>query len=72
MTFLIWYLHVCISLTLNDVGDHESSAGVITDETSAGKVTFNLQGKQIPRERQIERDRFRVTWEKEREGKVRK
>lgn len=39
------------------MGDHESSAGVVTDETTAGQVAFNLQGKQIPRERTTERQR---------------
>lgn len=65
-------VHVCVAPTLNDVGDHESSAGVVTDEMTAGKVTFYLQGKQIPGERQTETDRFRVTWKRERERKVRK
>lgn len=41
----------CFALTLNDVGDHESSTGVVTDEMTTGQVTFNLQGKQIPKER---------------------
>lgn len=51
---------VCAALTLNDVGDHESSAGVVTDETTAGEVAFYLQGKQIPgeRNREIERQRY--------------
>lgn len=35
-------------LRLNDVGDHESSAGVVTDETTTGQIAFNLQSKQIP------------------------
>lgn len=42
---------MCYALTLNDVGDHESSAGVVTDEMTACQVVFNLQGKQIPRDR---------------------
>lgn len=33
------------------MGNHESSAGVVTDETTAGQVTLNLQGKQIPAEK---------------------
>lgn len=32
-------------LTLNDVGDHEGGAGVITNETTTSQVVFNLQGK---------------------------
>lgn len=40
----------CVALTLNDVGDHESSAGVVTDETTTGQVAFDLQGKQVPGE----------------------
>ena len=37
-----------VRLTLNDVGDHESSAGVVTDEATAGQVAFDLQSEQIP------------------------
>ncbi len=39
------------------MGDHESSAGVVTDETTTGQIAFNLQSKQIPAERQTERER---------------
>ena len=55
---------MCLALTLNDVGDHESSAGVVTDETTTGQVAFNLQGEQIPGERKTERDRFRDKWKR--------
>lgn len=47
---------MCVALTLDDVGDHESSAGVVTDETTAGQIAFYLQGKQIPKDRERIKD----------------
>lgn len=44
-----------MALTLNDVGHHEGGAGVVADETTAGQIAFNLQGKQIPGEETTER-----------------
>lgn len=43
------------ALTLDDVGDHESGTGVVADEATAGEVTFNLQGEQIPGVRRREK-----------------
>lgn len=44
---------LCV-LTLNDVRHHESGAGVVADEATAGQVVFYLQRKQIPgKERQM-------------------
>lgn len=34
-------------LTLDDVRDHERGTGVVADETTAGQVVFDLQGKQV-------------------------
>lgn len=34
-----------VTLTLNDVGDHEGGAGVVADEMAASQVVFDLQGK---------------------------
>lgn len=34
-----------VTLTLNDVGDHEGGAGVVADETATSQVVFDLQGK---------------------------
>lgn len=36
---------VRVTLTLNNVGDHEGCAGVIADEMTTSQVMFNLQGK---------------------------
>lgn len=57
---------VCVTLTLNDVGDHERGAGVVTDETTAGQIAFNLQGKQIPAERKTQRTKESVGGRKDR------
>lgn len=57
---------VFVELTLNDVGDHECGAGVVTDETTAGQIVFNLQGKQIPAERKTERTKESVGGRKDR------
>lgn len=34
-----------VTLTLNDVGDHEGGAGVVADEMATSQVVFDLQGK---------------------------
>lgn len=34
-----------VTLTLNDVGDHEGGAGIVADETATSQVVFDLQGK---------------------------
>lgn len=35
-------------LTLYNVGDHQSGAGVVASQTSTEKVLFDLEGKQVP------------------------
>lgn len=49
---LLLFLNQCrnnscahITLTLNDVGDHEGGACVVADETATSQVMFDLQGK---------------------------
>lgn len=43
--------------TLDDVGDHERSTGVVADEPTAGQVAFDLQSKQVPGERENREDK---------------
>lgn len=35
-------------LTLDNMGDHQRGTAVIAGQTSAGKILFDLEGKQVP------------------------
>lgn len=54
-----------VTLTLNDVGDHQGGAGVVANETTTSQVVFNLQGKQVPGERKREGTMEKSGWEEE-------
>lgn len=51
-----------VTLTLNNVGDHQGGAGVVANETTTGQVVFNLQGKQVPGERKTEGTMEKSGW----------